>query len=198
MISAAEAIEDDEVNDKLLINERQVILISDLQQGSDIDALNTYEWPENTELIVKPVVAKKTTNAAMQVMASSNYTTQSDPNEQLRVRIINSSDASAERFQLSWADFKSVDASVKPASVYVPPGESVVTELPAGPNDIIGRKLLLSGDGQDYDNTLYLAPNLVQQVNILYLGTDNSENLAFLPMGIRSTTSCGTIAPYMV
>ncbi len=176
MISAAEAIEDDEINDKLLINERQVILISDLQQGSDIDALHTYEWPENTELIVKPVVAKKTTNAAMQVMASSNYTTQSDPNEQLRVRITNSSDASAERFQLSWTDFKPLNYSNKPDSIYVPPGESVVTDLPAGPNEVTGRKLLLSGDGQDYDNTLYLAPNMVQQINILYLGTDASEN----------------------
>ncbi len=157
MISAAEAIEDDEVNDKLAINERQIILISDLQQGSDIDVLNTYEWPENTELIVKPVVAKKTTNAAMQVMSSSNYTTQSDPNEQIRVRITNSSDASAERFQINWADFKPLNASIKPDSIYVPPGQSIVTELPAGPDEVTGRKLILSGDGQDYDNTLYLA-----------------------------------------
>ena len=176
LISAAEAIEDDEINDTLLLNERQIILISDLQEGSDLDALNTYEWPEKTELIVKPVKAKKTTNAAMQVMASSNYITQSDPNEQLRVRVTNSSDSVIEKFQLSWADFKPLDASEKPESVYVPPGQSVVTDLPAGPNEIAGRKLLLTGDGQEYDNTLYIAPSLGQKINILYLGSDSPEN----------------------
>ena len=176
LISAAEAIDDDEINDKLLINERQIILISDLQEGSDLDALSTYEWPERTELIVKPVTAKKTTNAAMQVLASSNYITETDPNEQLRVRVANSTDAISEQFQLSWADFKTQDSTAKPASIYVPPGQSIVTELPPGQNEITGRKLLLTGDGQDFDNTLYLAPNLGRQINILYLGSDSPGN----------------------
>ncbi|MBN1975360.1 MAG: BatA domain-containing protein [Sedimentisphaerales bacterium] len=176
LITAAEAIEDDEINDKMLINERQIILISDLQQGSNLDALNTYEWPEKTELIIKPVAAKKTTNAAMQIIASSNYLTQSDPNKLLRVRITNSADAVTEQFQLSWADNKPANASAKPVSVYVPPGQGIVAELPPGPNEITGCKLILTGDGQDYDNTLYLAPNLEQQINILYLGNDNIED----------------------
>ncbi|MBN2590941.1 MAG: BatA and WFA domain-containing protein [Sedimentisphaerales bacterium] len=176
LVTASEAIEDDEINDKMLINERQVILISDLQDGSDFDALHTYEWPEKTDLIVKSVTAKKTTNAAMQFMASSNYITDPDPNEKLRVRITNSSDAMTENFQLSWADYESPDASMQPLSVYVPPGQSVVTELPPGQNDITKRKLLLTGDGQDYDNTLYLAPNLEQEINILYLGNEKPED----------------------
>ncbi len=176
MVTASEAIEDDEINDKMLINERQIILISDLQEGSDFDALNTYEWPEKTELIVKPVTAKKTTNAAIQIMASSNYITESDPNEKLRVRITNSSDALTENFQLKWADSDSSNTLLQPASVYVPPGQSIVAELPPGQNDITKRKLILTGDGQDYDNTLYLAPNLEQEINILYLGNEKPED----------------------
>ena len=77
---------------------------------------------------------------------------------------------------MSWADFKPQNSSEKPVSIYVTPGESIVTELPAGPNEVIGRKLVLSGDGQDYDNALYLAPSLAQQINILYIGSDNPEN----------------------
>lgn len=175
LVTAAEAIEDDEINDKTLINERQIILISDLQQGSNFDALHTYEWPEKTELIVKPVTAKKTTNAAMQLMASANYITQSDPNEQIQVRITNSDDATTEQFKLSWADKDSTDTSEQ-VSVYVPPGQSVVTELPPGQNDILQQKLILTGDGQDYDNTLYLTSNLEQQINILYLGNEKAED----------------------
>jgi hypothetical protein len=176
LVSASEAIEDDEVNDKLLINKSQIILISDLQEGSNLDVLHTYEWPEGTELIVKPVAAKNKTNAAMQVMASSNYVTQSDPNKEFQIRVTNSDDAISEQFALSWADYKSPDNLSKPASIYVPPGQSIVTELPPGPNEITGRKLILTGDGQDFDNTLYLAPNLEQQVNILYLGSDKEED----------------------
>ena len=171
LLTAAEAIEDDEINDKLLINDRQIVLISDLQEGSDLDALQTYEWPEKTELIFKPVNAKQTTNAAMQVLTSNNYLTQSDPNEKIRVRVSNSSDAVNEQFLLSFAD-----SGDNPIPVYVPPGQSTVTELPSASNNTKERKLVLSGDGQDYDNTLYLAPSLERQVNILYLGNDNVKD----------------------
>lgn len=176
LVTAAEAMEDDEINDKLLINERQIILISDLQQGSNIDTLSTYEWPENTELIVKPVTAKQSTNAGMQILASSNYISRADPNESIRVRVTNSTDASSEQFQLNWADSKPESVSAKPVSVYVTPGQSAVADLPAGPNETARRKLILTGDRQDFDNTLYLAPNMERQINVLYLGSDKAED----------------------
>ena len=47
LVAAAEAIEDDEVSDgQQAPGPRQVVLISDLQQGSNLEALLAYEWPE--------------------------------------------------------------------------------------------------------------------------------------------------------
>lgn len=176
LVTAAEAIEDDEVSTQQSIGQSQVVLISDLQEGSNIDALHNYEWPEGITLIVKSIPAKGTTNAAMQVVTNRNYLTRSDSNAKPRVRIINSADAMVEQFQLSWTSDNPTIASGKPVDVYVPPGHSVVTDIPAEPNVMTSHKLVISGDNHDFDNTLYLAPNLENQVDILYIGNDQAED----------------------
>ena len=176
LVTAAEAIEDDEVSTQQPIGRSRIVLISDLQEGSNIDALHNYEWPEGIELVVKSIPAQGTTNAAMQVLTNSNYLRRSDSNAKPRVRIINSSDALAEQFQLSLTSDNPTIAAGKAADVYVPPGYSVVTDIPAELNSMTGYKLMLSGDNHDFDNTLYLAPNLENQVDILYIGNDEAED----------------------
>jgi len=62
LVAAAESIEDDEVNDgQQSGGTRRVVLISDLQQGSNLDALSAYEWPEGTELVVRAIPCRGTT-----------------------------------------------------------------------------------------------------------------------------------------
>ena len=39
---------------------REIVLVSDLQAGSRLDALQAYEWPKGVELIVEPVKARFT------------------------------------------------------------------------------------------------------------------------------------------
>ncbi|NQT02992.1 MAG: BatA domain-containing protein, partial [Planctomycetes bacterium] len=49
LVSAAEAIEDDRVDDGQQTNTMsQVVLISDLQKGGNLEAMNAYEWPLET------------------------------------------------------------------------------------------------------------------------------------------------------
>ena len=56
LVAAAEAIEDDEANDgQQATGPRRVVLVSDLQQGSNLEALLAYEWPQRTELVVKTI-----------------------------------------------------------------------------------------------------------------------------------------------
>jgi hypothetical protein len=177
LVTAAEAIEDDEINDQLqTLNQRRIVLISDLQQGANLDALHTYQWPGEIELVVKLIKARGNTNAAMQLVTNRDYLSRSGGKEQPRVRITNSADATVEQFQLSWADDDPATAAGKPLPVYVPPGHNIVTRVPGEPNSVMGRKLVLKGDDQTFDNTLYLAPNLDRQVNILYIGNDNPED----------------------
>ncbi|MFC1781462.1 BatA domain-containing protein [Planctomycetota bacterium] len=172
LITAAEAIEDDEINDQQPMGKRQVILISDIQQGSDISTLQSYQWPSNTELVVKKISARNSTNAAMQIIINQDYVARSDDSETNRIRVINSADAISENFQLAWAEDDPVRASSTPIDVYVSPGNSIVSNLPTDPNGQLGQKLVITGDGHIFDNTFYLSPNLEQQANIIYIGDD--------------------------
>ncbi len=44
---------------------RQLVLISDLQQGSRLESLQGYQWPEGVLLEVKPVSLKRSANAGL-------------------------------------------------------------------------------------------------------------------------------------
>jgi len=175
LITAAEAIEDDEINDQQQFSQSRIVLISDLQQGSNIDALHTYEWPQETGLVVRLITTKGKTNAAMQLVTNRDYLFLSGRDEQQRIRITNSADATVEQFQLEWDDDPARAAS-KPVNVYVPPGHSIVTNVPGEPNSGAARKLILRGDDHNFDNTLYLAPNLDRHVNILYINNEDAKD----------------------
>ncbi len=177
LVSAAEAIEDDEINDgQQTIAMRQVVLISDLQEGSDLKAMHAYEWPEEMELVVKLVRCQGTTNAALQLVTGRSGLGGSADDSPPGIRITNSSNAIAERFQLNWADETAAKTSSQAADVYVPPGHSIVVRAPARADLLEARKLILTGDDHDFDNTLYLAPYLQQQINILYIGNDDPND----------------------
>jgi hypothetical protein len=154
LISAAEAFED-------FAGPRQIVLISDLQEGSRLDSLQGFEWPKNTEVIVMPVKGSRTTNAGLQLLTDS---------EDLRVRVTNAADSQRERFRLGSTE------------VYVPPGQSRVFPAPAV------EKLVLSGDDEDFDNTVYVVPTEPSRVNVLCLGRATEKGpLYFLQRAFQPT-----------
>jgi len=177
LVNAAEAIEDDKVDDEQQTNTMsQVVLISDLQKGSNLEAMNAYEWPEETELVVKSIQCQGNTNAALQLVINRSGSGNPDDDNLPSIRITNSSDATTERFQLKWVDDIATETSSQGIDVYTPPGHSVVVRPPAREDRLQARKLILTGDDQDFDNTLFLAPYLQQQVNILYIGSDEPND----------------------
>ncbi len=168
---------------------RQVVLISDLQEGSRLDSLQSYEWPKGTELIVEALKAKKPTNAGLQFLAD-NDENEKKPGEALaRVRVSNSSDAKHEQFQVGWSDGK--DFIGKPQDVYVPPGQTRVVSLNAPPMGTTAERVLLRGDDDAFDNVLALIPPDAARVSVLYLGgeaaTDATEPLYFLQRAFPPT-----------
>ncbi|MHC4559616.1 MAG: BatA domain-containing protein, partial [Planctomycetota bacterium] len=174
LVSAAEAIEDDQVDDgQKTYTMNQAVLISDLQKGSNLEAMIAYEWPVETELLVKSIQCQGNTNAALQLVTDRSGSSDSVDDTLQRIRIINSSDATTERFQLKWDDTSAATTSSQVIDVYAPPGNSVVVRAPAREDRLQTRKLILMGDDHDFDNALYLAPYLQQQINILYIGSDN-------------------------
>ena len=200
LVTAAEAIEDDEVNDEQQkFGANQIVLISDLQKGSSLDALQAYEWPEALELEVKTIAAAGSTNAALQLIASRDHLARTAGKELPSVRITNSPDAAVERFALSWSGEDSEDTSDRRMQVYVPAGHSVVARAPQRTDNSAPGKLILTGDDHDFDNALYMAPRLTHKVNILFVGSDSAGDfegmLYYVQRAFRAT---GAIEPTVI
>jgi hypothetical protein len=221
LITAAEAIEDDEVNDEQStgwpspqkFRTSRIVLISDLQKGSNLEALQAYEWPEGLELQVKLIAAQGPTNGSLQLVEGPHFAKRlrnGNPESRDRpapagddntpsIRITNSPDAAVERFSLSWARADTAGAPTSAMEVYVPAGHSVVVQSPKRPDDSAPGKLLLAGDDQDFDNALYVAPRLTYRVNILFIGGDSegdSEGMLYYVR--RAFRATGAIDPVVI
>ncbi len=200
LVSAAEAIEDDEINDEQQkFRTHRIVLISDLQKGSNLDALQAYEWPEALELEVKPIAAAGSTNASLQLIAGRDHPARTAGDELPSVRITNSPDAAVERFGLTWAGEDPAGTPDRATEVYVPAGHSVVVRAPQRTDNSAPGKLILTGDDHDFDNALYMAPRLIHKVNILFVGSDiagDSEGMLYYVQ--RAFRATGSIDPAVI
>lgn len=189
LITAAEALA--ETDGKQLPGPRQIVLVSDLQAGSRLDTLQAYEWPKNVSLVVEPVKARATTNAGLQLVADTAETT-GRTETVVRVRVSNSTDATREQFKLGWSSATAagqiVGASI---NAYVPPGQNRVIAVPV-PKDAPGLdRIVLQGDDDDFDNTVYVIPPAQQKLGLLWLGGEAADDvrqpLFFLRRAISDT-----------
>jgi hypothetical protein len=173
LITAAEALADSE-NDKS-IGARQIVLITDLQNGSHLEALQSYEWPKGIELIVEPLKARNPTNAGLQLLAdTANADRQAATT--VRVRVSNAADSTREQFKIGWT--KAAGGELVGATVdsYVPPGQSRVVSLPvvAGSGN---NAIALRGDDEDFDNTIFVIPPAQQKISIAYFGSEKDDDV---------------------
>ncbi|REK29724.1 MAG: VWA domain-containing protein [Planctomycetota bacterium] len=160
---------------------REIVVVSDLQSGSRLEALQAYTWPE--EVVVRLVrVGEETarTNAGIQVVAGGESEA-----SQLRVRVTNAADSERETFTVGWLD----DFAAEPASeeesgtgsskamdVYVPPGQSRVVAAPEEPEGRVSSRLILRGDDHEFDNICYVSRTRRREVTIVYLGSDDPDD----------------------
>jgi hypothetical protein len=155
---------------------RKIVLVSDLPQGVRLDALAEFEWPADVELELK-TVTDGGGNAGLDLLSDA-VTADPKPGDttQLRVRVLNDAGSKQERFALAWAG-----SDEPPIDAYVPPGESRVVRVPRPPESARNPALRLSGDTQDFDNTLYVAAPPRDELAVLYLGADAAND----PAGLR-------------
>jgi hypothetical protein len=201
LITAAEAIEDDETNDAGQSRSgRQIVLVSDLQQGSNIEALLAYEWPQRMELVVKAIPCQGATNASLQLVMNRDSLAPARADDLPDIRVTNSPDATGDHFRLHWAaDEATTDASGQALDVYVAPGRSTVVRAPARPDQRAAARLVLTGDDHDFDNALYVMPNLPQPANILYVGSDDPNDTAGMLYYLRQAFGAGkTLTSHIV
>ncbi len=153
---------------------RRIILITDLQEGSRLDGLQGYDWPRGVELALEPVKSKHPTNAGLQWVVDVEATLLSDVETGPRIRVSNSADAKHEQFQIRWEGIAGASA----IDAYVPPGQSRILPAPKLPAGVVGERLVLSGDDDDFDNTVYLIPPRPLQVKVAFVGNETGKDPA--------------------
>jgi hypothetical protein len=106
-----------------------------------------------------------------------------------RVRVINSSDASREQFHLAWLK-TGQHASTNSIPVYVPAGQSRTVTAPRRPSSSDWRLTLL-GDTEEFDESLFITPEVPEPIRIHYVGndqTDDTEQMRFYLERVFSKT----------
>lgn len=167
--------------------EPQIVVISDFQKGSRLEALHAFEWPKQVPVVLRPVAPTKTTNAFVHVLRGEEEGDDDPIN--VRVRVVNAADSTSDQFYVSW---QSESAKRRPdeIGVYVPAGQSRVVRLPRGAESRSSDRLILRGDDHDFDNTCYVVPLVTQSAAVLYAGADTADEgrglLHFLRLALAS------------
>ncbi len=170
---------------------RRIVLISDLQAGSRVDALSAFEWPKGVQLLLEPLTVRPGTQASVQLVADAADNEQTRAEPVVRVRVTNASDSRREAFKLGWDEAGGSGAAVNPLEIYVPPGQSRVVSLPVGDLTRPRTAIVLEGDDETFDNRLFINPPEKRQVRVLYLGSeaagDSRQPLFFLQRALTGT-----------
>lgn len=201
----------------------RIVLISDLQRGSRIDALQAVEWPETLTVDVRSVATKKHSNAGVQIVGDTRG------ERGLRVRIENSIDSSLDRFDVLIGDaaakssgplalpavvqaelesgqgrvqqvsLETTTAAAEPFArrgVLVPPGQSRIVRFDDVPDEWLGVEVSLTGDESSFDNRVWSARLQPAVVPVVYYGTgakNDPESLRFYVEGALLPTRERTI-----
>jgi hypothetical protein len=190
LIRAAELLAGD--GDGKAAGARQVVLISDLQEGSRLGALQAQEWPKGVEVLTERVTPRPTSNAGLQLVTDAGETDRA-AEAAMRVRVSNAADAKREHFQVGWGRKDGSGFLGQTVEVYVPAGQSRVAAapLPVATAKATTDRILLRGDDEDFDNTVFVIPPPPAQLTVLYLGSeleaDTQQPLFFLRCAFQET-----------
>ena len=175
---------------------KQIIMVSDFQEGADRTGLDNFAWPEDVELRIVSISPEKNANAAAHLVAQVEREDEDDealPGQApaLRVRVTNAADAENENFTVAWAG-----DPANAVDILLPPGATRVVSAPPRPE--AGSDFLeLSGDVEGFDNKVYVAPPQARPVSILFLGetTDAGDTRSPLYYLWRALSPTETLSP---
>lgn len=177
LVAAAEALAEND--GQAAPGPRQVVLVSDLQAGSRVEALQAYEWPKGIELVVEAIKARNPTNAGVQLVADHAESNRAI-DAPVRVRVTNAPESKREQFQLGWtrpaAPGTPGEFAAPAVAAYVPPGQSRVFNLPRPKEAPDLNQIVLRGDDEDFDNVVHVIPPAQQRAKLLWIGRDVGED----------------------
>ena len=168
LIHAAELIE--EFTDTIP-RAREIVVISDLQEGARVDGLQHYEWPKGLSVRLEPVRGHQLQNAGVQWVPEGEDAAGSAHTNAARLRVTNSADSKREQFHIQWEKASLTGAEPAKLEAYVPAGQSRIVRAPKPPAES-SSQLTLTGDEVEFDNSLFVIPPNVADVPLLFVGQD--------------------------
>ena len=196
---------------------REIVVISDFQEGAERDNLNRYAWPESVKVRCIAVEPEHLSNLTLNLVATiregesegderevtpsrEGDGDEEQPADARRVRIRNArADGREARFSLRWENSAAGESAVIKGSV--PPGGSrVVGAPPRSASEIDGDGVLvLSGEvggkagDPDFDNRAWVARVQPRPIRVLYLAEQVDSNdpgaaLFYLRMAMQPTS----------
>jgi hypothetical protein len=162
---------------------REIVLITDLQEGAKLDGLQGYQWPTGARVLVRALPAKKQSNAGLEILEQPTGIAGVD--NDIHARVSNSSDSQKEKFRLGWR------GAGEQMEIYLTPGQTRTFTAPTPPPGMKSGALELSGHDLDYGNLSYYAAPEIQHVTVFCAGlgspNDPSEMFYYLQRALPST-----------
>lgn len=155
---------------------KEIILISDFQEGSDRNALNESAWPE--DVFVEPVSVLPDSNGNLSLtLAASPPRSNVDEEEVYRVRISNSIDSDSADVSLLWSGFPQTTLST-----LIAPGTSRIVSTPPRPQEALEGILEITGDATSFDNRVYVSPVQARPLRVAFIREQGVEEGAGSPL----------------
>jgi hypothetical protein len=175
LTTAAEKFREDSANGRPVCR-RELVLISDMQEGAKLDGLQGHDWPSGVKVILEPVDAKPQANAGLEIQSASAAAYGDD--QPVRVRVTNARDSGREKFQLGWQSENGAAVAAAPMEIYLPPGQTRSFSAPKLPAGTTAAELQLAGDEVDFDNHSYFAAPEAEHLTIAWFGLDADNDPA--------------------
>jgi hypothetical protein len=154
---------------------RQIVVISDFQEGSKLDGLQGFDWPKGVEVETIPLKAAQPGNASLQLVTDTS--TAPGPTPAIKIRVANTPDSRRDQFKIRR------DGDTAQTDAYIPAGQSRTVSIQltnAAATNSGPLKFILTGDDQPFDNELFVQPQHQEKVRVLYLGNDEPKDSAGL------------------
>ncbi len=168
---------------------REIVVISDLQDGMRLRYLQGHEWPGGVQVRLESIDLAGANNAGLQLVGGAGVSSDGEPF--VRVRVENQRGAEKEQFQLSWVGLGEALPSGEVMQVHVPAGQSRVVRVPLAQGGVLAGDVRLEGDDAGFDNRLFVARPEARVVRVLYAGSEAASDAAgarfFLERALRDT-----------
>lgn len=155
---------------------RELIVISDFQDGARREALRAAAWPEEVRVLPVPVEPDEPGNLSLN-LAATPLRANVEEEEVYRVRVRNTTESDETLATVAWRGFP--DTAIETT---VAPGTSrIVTSMPR-PAAATEGVLEVVGDSHPFDNTVYVSPVQPRPLRVFFLDESGPEETAGSPL----------------